>query len=438
MEKKQADHVKQTMARIYTQIAEKKEDNTEISNITYYKELTFGNANFIENELYVTKLEKNEGKEKIETFEIYNENGELIANVNKEGKIQFTPEYIEKLKQEYKQYFKLLKLDEATLEQPKKLEENDILLEHDELEKEVEKQQEKDKENKKEQNEQKEIEEKDNEEQIQEIANKKGVPTNNVLKVRENSNLYKDHPELEKNLIFSRDNNGIVKAEYIDENGDLQPSKYIMQSTTALRQETVTLGNDGENVTKETPYQVMQTKNMVKRDEDVRDVRINIKIDMYGYLDIEEARQGKNGEWASHDIEVRGRDYNKSKINEETSIRTGKANPDNETKAYNKAEKTELLQNEIQFDQMYLMKHSSEIIESFIKEGYQKNEAIAIFNYMIGEEELTEKEAKERVNEQIKEQKTVEKENNEQELTEEQENEEERTPWGDAEARRKR
>lgn len=49
------------------------------------------------------------------------------------------------------------------------------------------------------------------------------------------------------------------------------------------------------------------------------------------------------------------------------------------------------------------MQHSEEIIEEFIKDGYQRKEAVEIFNYMIGEEVLTEKEAKERVNENIKE-----------------------------------
>lgn len=171
----------------------------------------------------------------------------------------------------------------------------------------------------------------------------------------------------------------------------------------------------------------MKTKNIVKRDEDIKDIRINVKIDPYGYLDIEEARQGKNGEWAAHDIEVKGRNYNSNIVNENTSIRTGKADPNAETKAYNKSQKFKLSQNEIHYDQMYLMQHSNEIIEQFIKQGYQKNEAIAIFNYMIGEE-LTEKRSKEKINEQIKE--------HEQPEIQEQEIEEERTPWGDAEARR--
>lgn len=131
----------------------------------------------------------------------------------------------------------------------------------------------------------------------------------------------------------------MVKAEYIDENGELQPSKYIMPSTTGMRQETVSIGSDGEPVTREVPNQVMRTQNLSRRDGDVRDIRFNIKFDTYGYMDIEEARQGRKGEWSAHDIEVRGRKYNSSEVNEATSIRTGVADPDKETETYSSVEK---------------------------------------------------------------------------------------------------
>ena len=422
MEQKQPEEIKQTMAEIYTQIAEREGKDTAISNITYYKEFTFDSAKFIENDIFVTKLQKTKGKSQVETFEIYNKDGELIATVNEKGKVQFAPEYIELLKQEYKKFFEILKLDEATLELPEKLREEDISLEHDELEKEVEKQEQKGK-----KIEQKQEEEKsqDDNSQEQEIAKQKGIPTNNVLIVRDNSNLYKDHPEIERNLIFSRDNDGKVKAEYIDENGELQPSKYIQPSNTSVRQETISIGKDGNPVTRETPQQVMRTQNLTKRDQDVRDVRINIKFDQYGYMDIEEARQGRNGEWAAHDIEVRGRDYNSAQVNEETSMKTGMADPDKETSSYESMENVGKPQDEIQYDRVYLMQHADEIIDGFINQGYQKVEAVAIFNHMIGEEALTEKQAKERVNEEITEVKQEERE----------EEPEERTPWGDAEAR---
>ena len=422
MEQKQPEEIKQTMAEIYTQIAEREGKDTAISNITYYKEFTFDSAKFIENDIFVTKLQKTKGKNQVETFEIYNKDGELIATVNEKGKVQFAPEYIELLKQEYKKFFEILKLDEATLELPEKLREEDISLEHDELEKEVEKQEQKGKKIEKKQEEEKS---QDDNSQEQEIAKQKGIPTNNVLIVRDNSNLYKDHPEIERNLIFSRDNDGKVKAEYIDENGELQPSKYIQPSNTSVRQETISIGKDGNPVTRETPQQVMRTQNLTKRDQDVRDVRINIKFDQYGYMDIEEARQGRNGEWAAHDLEVRGRDYNSAQVNEETSMKTGMADPDKETSSYESMENVGKPQDEIQYDRVYLMQHADEIIDGFINQGYQKIEAVAIFNHMIGEEALTEKQAKERVNEEIKEVKQEERE----------EEPEERTPWGDAEAR---
>lgn len=50
---------------------------------------------------------------------------------------------------------------------------------------------------------------------------------------------------------------------------------------------------------------------------------------------------------------------------------------------------------------MYLVEHAEEVVDQFVKEGYQKREAVQIFNYMIGEEALTEQEAKQRVNEEI-------------------------------------
>lgn len=422
MEQKQPKEIKQKMAEIYTQIAERDGKDTSIENITYYKELTFDSAKFIGNDLFVTKLEKTNGKDQVELFEIYDKDGNLIANVNEKGKIQFAPEYVELLKQEYKKFFEILKLDEATLELPEKLKEEDISLEHDELEKEVEKEEQKGKKVEKKQEEEKS---QDDNSQEKEIAKQKGIPVNNVLIVKDNSNLYKDHPEIERGLIFSRDNDGKVKAEYIDENGELQPSKYIQPSNTGVRQETISMGKDGVPTTRETPQQVMNTQNLAKRDPDVRAVRINVKFDQYGYMDLEEARQGRNGEWAAHDIEVRGRDYNSAKVNEETSMKTGMADPDKETNAYETMEKVGKPQEEVKYDRMYLTQHADEIIDGFIKQGYQKDEAVAIFNHMIGEEALTEKQAKERVNEDMKEVKQVERE----------EEPEERTPWGDAEAR---
>lgn len=439
MEIDKSNEIKEAMANIYTQIAEREDKSTQISNITYYKELAFDSARFIENDVFVTKLNRENGKKGAEeVYEIYNKDGDLVATVDKAGKIHFSPEYIEKLRQEYQEYFEMLNLDNSVLELPEEIKERNITLQPEELKKEIQKKKEKGKEDEEKAEEEEEEQEQEKEkldpqEENQEqkaIAKKKGIPENNVLIVRDNSNFYKDHPEVERDLIFSRDKDGLVKAEYIDENGELQPSKYIMPSTTGIRQETVSIGSDGNPVTKESPQQVMQTRNLTGRDQDIKDVRINIKFDTYRYLDIEEARQGKKGEWAAHDIEVRGRDYNSSQVNEKTSIRTGVADPDRETGTYSSVEKTGLIQDGVQYDEMHLMQHSEEIIEEFIKDGYQRKEAVEIFNYMIGEEVLTEKEAKERVNENIKEREKIQEKDQERD-----DDDEGRTPWGDAEAR---
>lgn len=437
MEIDKSNEIKEAMANIYTQIAEREDKSTQILNITYYKELAFDSARFIENDVFVTKLNRENGKKGAEeVYEIYNKDGDLVATVDKAGKIHFSPEYIEKLRQEYQEYFEMLNLDNSVLELPEEIKERNITLQPEELEKEIQKKKEKGKEDEEkaeEEEEEQEQEKLDPQEENQEqkaIAKKKGIPENNVLIVRDNSNFYKDHPEVERDLIFSRDKDGLVKAEYIDENGELQPSKYIMPSTTGIRQETVSIGSDGNPVTKESPQQVMQTRNLTGRDQDIRDVRINIKFDTYGYPYAEEARQGNEGEWTSHAIEVKGRPTNSSQVNEITSIRTGVADPDRETGMYSSVEKTGLIQDGVQYDEMHLMQHSEEIIEEFIKDGYQRKEAVEIFNYMIGEEVLTEKEAKERVNENIKEREKIQEKEQERD-----DDDEGRTPWGDAEAR---
>lgn len=437
MEIDKSNEIKEAMANIYTQIAEREDKSTQISNITYYKELAFDSARFIENDVFVTKLNRENGKKGAEeVYEIYNKDGDLVATVDKAGKIHFSPEYIEKLRQEYQEYFEMLNLDNAVLELPEEIKERNITLQPEELEKEKkkEKQDEKGKEDEEKTEEEEQEQEKlDPQEENQEqkaIAKKKGIPENNVLIVRDNSNFYKDHPEVERDLIFSRDKDGLVKAEYIDENGELQPSKYIMPSTTGIRQETVSIGSDGNPVTKESPQQVMQTRNLTGRDQDIRDVRINIKFDTYGYPYAEEARQGNNGKWAALAIEVKGRPTNSSQVNEITSIRTGVADPDRETGMYSSVEKTGLIQDGVQYDEMHFMQHSEEIIEKFIKDGYQRKEAVEIFNYMIGEEVLTENEAKERVNENIKEREKIQEKEQERD-----DDDEGRTPWGDAEAR---
>lgn len=425
----------------------KQSENIQVGTISYYKDFSFQGSNLAANDIFVAKIENTANN--TSTYEIYSgKTNALIATVDEQGKLHFLSEYIESLKQIDERLAQTLKLEDLDFKLPEELAKEDRVLTREERthlasQKEQTMQtkgvkQEKQNSQEAEQEEKKSEGKTPEEQQKENIAKMKKVPSHNILIIRTDSNLYKDHPNLEPNLYFYRDKQGVVKAEYIDSNGIPQPSKYFEPSSTAVRQETVSIGDNGTPVTKEVPYQTMKTKGLNNVDKDIRDIRINIKIDTYGYLDIEEARQGQNGEWLSHDIEVKGRGYNSYAVNITTSIRSRTADPDRQTEAYAKAENTGLKENGIEYSEMYLIQHPTELIESLMKEGYQRKEAIQIFNYVIGEEALSLDEAKQKVNEEIAQGKFKKEEQREVAEAEKQEEEEGRTPWGDAENRRKR
>jgi len=321
-------------------------EEIQVGTINYYQDFVFQGSNLAENDVFIARIENT--KDNTNTYEIYSgKTNTLIATVDEQGKLHFLPEYIERLKQIDEKLAQMLRLEDLDFELPEELQKDDRVLTREERQHIISKREPSMKENKTlakgESKEQKreEKEKSPEEEQRQQIANMKKVLSHNILMIREDSNFYKDHPNLEPNLYFYRDNQGVVRAEYIDKNGQPQPSKYFESSTTSLRQETVSIGDDGNPVTREVPYQVMKTKGLNNVDKDIRDIRINIKIDQYGYLDIEEARQGKNGEWLSHDVEVKGRNYNAKTVNNATSIHTREADPDKQTEAYNKVEQRE-------------------------------------------------------------------------------------------------
>ncbi len=415
--------------------------NIKVEKIVYYKDFAFEGSQFAETNLIVAQIIHQ--KENITTYELYSANtNSLIATVNSQGKIQFMPEYLQKIRQISKGYIWMLDLEDLQFILPKQLEEEDIVLTWQERQQ----IQENEKYNGAEESilggsqnssiesDQKMVGQKlkrqDKEQEKEIIAQKTKTSIQNIFPVRKNSNFYKDHPELEDNLFFRKDNQGIVRAEYIDQNGEVRPSKYFQPSTTNLRQQTVSLGNDGRQIEKQVPYQTMQTKGLNHVDKDIKDIRICIDMDAYGYIQIKEARQGNNGKWLSHDIELRGRQTNSQIINESTSIHTRRANPAQETGAYEQIQEANLDKEPVQYNEMYLIAHTQEIIESLINKGYQKKEAVQIVNYMIGEEKLTLEQAKKKVNRQIQENvKLGEKQDNK-------DDNQERTPWNDAEQRR--
>lgn len=441
-ESKEQD-VMQKMLEIEDLIEQGKEsEDLQVGTINYYKDFVFQGSNLAETDIFVAKVENT--ADNTNTYEIYSgKTNTLIATVDEKGKLHFLPEYIEGLRQIDERLAQMLDLEDLDFIMPEELEKEDKVLTREErqyiatqkartVKSNVLGEKGKNEIGKEESGQEKTPEE----EQKEQIAKIKKVPSHSILMIRANSNFYKDHPNLEPNLYFYRDNQGVVRAEYIDSNGQPQPSKYFEPSSTSLRQATISIGDDGKPVTKEVPYQTMKTKGLNNVDKDIRDIRINIKIDTYGYLDIEEARQGQNGDWLSHDVEVQGRSYNSHAVNATTSIRSRAADPDRQTIAYEKAEQTGLKEDGIEYSEMYLIQHPTEFIEGLIKEGYQKPEAVQIFDYMVGEEALSLEEAKEKVNEEIAQGKFKQEEQKEHSEAMQGEKEEGRTPWGDAEDRR--
>lgn len=117
-------------------------ENQERKNIIYYQDFEFKRSGLGQKNVYIVEVENavekekskdQKEKEKYITYQIYDEDNELIANVDKNGKIHFTEAYIESLKEVDENYFELLKIDGIDLELPEELKENDLVMTKEEL-----------------------------------------------------------------------------------------------------------------------------------------------------------------------------------------------------------------------------------------------------------------------------------------------------------------
>lgn len=378
-------------------------------------------------------LSENEETKEIITYDIYMKyKGEdiLIANINEDGKLKINKEELEKIDPENK--LGLLELGEDEKPDLSELKELDGKTEK-ELEQEKEDREKENEETSKDDNEEKneydeeeeELEDKEAEEEKEEIARRKNISSKNIFILRPDSQFYENYPQVPKTTYFYRDNDGKIKAEYIDKNGNTKPSEHFNDSTTNMREKVVGLGDNGEDIKEEEPYQVMTTKGLTNTNRNARDIRIAIYIEN-GYMEFEETRQGTNGKWTGYGLEGKGRDYNSHTVNELSNTKTNKVEPSDVSDRYDAVENTGLADDGVQLQDLSPIK----TIERFMDEGYNKEESIDIYNYMIGEKQLSEEDAKEKVNEEI-----VEKiEKNEREIEEDNQ----KTPWGDAWNRRHR
>lgn len=356
--------------------------------------------------------EDENGKANVEYGVYIKFNGEdvLIANINEKGKLEPNMEllnddkYSDEDKKKLGDMLNLLGLEkdnvdiEKLQEQLKEIEPKT----KEEIEQEREKQKEKDsiKDEEQEQtDEEKEDDEKElgNAEQEKEqevLAKKKGIKVNNICKIRRDSQFYKNYPNIPKTAYFYLDSKDRIHAEYLDKDGQAQKLPGFEEIKD--RTEVTRLGNDGQNVRDEVPYRVMTAKGLEDKNHNTQDIRIAMYKDQYGYLKIETIHQGRNGEWEGKNIDIHGTDRNTERMNNLIDEK----NKTPQTGALAKRQE-ELKTSGYSQDGLSLDEFSKQRkINEYMEDGYTFEESNKIYGYVVGELQLTEEDAKLKVNEE--------------------------------------
>ncbi len=356
--------------------------------------------------------EDENGKANVEYGVYIKFNGEdvLIANINEKGKLEPNMEllnddkYSDEDKKKLGDMLNLLGLEkdnvdiEKLQEQLKEIEPKT----KEEIEQEREKQKEKDsiKDEEQEQtDEEKDDDEKnlgdaEQEKEQEVLAKKKGIKVSNLCKIRRDSQFYKNYPNIPKTAYFYLDSKDRIHAEYLDKDGQAQELPGFEEIKD--RTEVTRLGNDGQNVRDEVPYRVMTAKGLEDKNHNTQDIRIAMYKDQYGYLKIETIHQGRNGEWEGKNIDIHGTDRNTERMNNLIDEK----NKTPQTGALAKRQE-ELKTSGYSQDGLSLDEFSKQRkINEYMEDGYTFEESNKIYGYVVGELQLTEEDAKLKVNEE--------------------------------------
>lgn len=358
------------------------------------------------------KYEDENGKTNIEYGVYIKFNGEdvLIANINEKGKLEPNMEllnddkYSDEDKKKLGDMLNLLGLEkdnvdiEKLQEQLKEIEPKT----KEEIEQEREMQKEKDsiKDEEQEQtDEEKEDDEKElgNAEQEKEqevLAKKKGIKVNNICKIRRDSQFYKNYPNIPKTAYFYLDSKDRIHAEYLDKDGQAQKLPGFEEIKD--RTEVTRLGNDGQNVREEIPYRVMTAKGLEDKNHNTQDIRIAMYKDQYGYLKIETIHQGRNGEWEGKNIDIHGTDRNTERMNNLIDEKNKTPQTGVLAKRQEELKTSGYSQDGLSLDEFSKQRK----INEYMEDGYTFEESNKIYDYVVGELQLTEEDAKLKVNEE--------------------------------------
>lgn len=358
------------------------------------------------------KYEDENGKTNVEYGVYIKFNGEdvLIANINEKGKLEPNMEllnddkYSDEDKKKLGDMLNLLGLEkdnvdiEKLQEQLKEIEPKT----KEEIEQEREMQKEKDsiKDEEQEQtDEEKEDDEKElgNAEQEKEqevLAKKKGIKVNNICKIRRDSQFYKNYPNIPKTAYFYLDSKDRIHAEYLDKDGQAQKLPGFEEIKD--RTEVTRLGNDGQNVREEIPYRVMTAKGLEDKNHNTQDIRIAMYKDQYGYLKIETIHQGRNGEWEGKNIDIHGTDRNTERMNNLIDEKNKTPQTGVLAKRQEELKTSGYSQDGLSLDEFSKQRK----INEYMEDGYTFEESNKIYGYVVGELQLTEEDAKLKVNEE--------------------------------------
>lgn len=358
------------------------------------------------------KYEDENGKTNVEYGVYIKFNGEdvLIANINEKGKLEPNMEllnddkYSDEDKKKLGDMLNLLGLEkdnvdiEKLQEQLKEIEPKT----KEEIEQEREKQKEKDsiKDEEQEQtDEEKDDDEKDlgdaEQEKEQEVlAKKKGIKVSNLCKIRRDSQFYKNYPNIPKTAYFYLDSKDRIHAEYLDKDGQAQKLPGFEEIKD--RTEVTRLGNDGQNVREEIPYRVMTAKGLEDKNHNTQDIRIAMYKDQYGYLKIETIHQGRNGEWEGKNIDIHGTDRNTERMNNLIDEKNKTPQTGVLAKRQEELKTSGYSQDGLSLDEFSKQRK----INEYMEDGYTFEESNKIYGYVVGELQLTEEDAKLKVNEE--------------------------------------
>ena len=287
-------------------------DSQKRENTMYFKNFEFGNSGLAIKNVYIVEIkqkiqektadnpeknaDKKEKEDNLTTYEIFDDNDKLIAMVSSEGKVQFVPEYLEQLKENYGEYFKQLELDDIDFELPKELKENDIVMTKAELDEREKNGLERNKEGKKEQKQEGDSEkEKEKREKTAEALNIdkdeiKAVSTINPSeKITDKYNLVDLMPEASKyasvSIVCSTPNeksNGQFTILGVKQDGTREPISSIepVEGTTGNKN-VISINEDGSKVEEK------QVKGLLRINARNRDDGIAVSIGDYGMLNVD-------------------------------------------------------------------------------------------------------------------------------------------------------